>query len=245
MTTIRLHGLLSKKFGSIIKLYLGNLNHVISAIDSIKQDFRKKINELSIEGFNYFIQKDPVDSNVIHVMPYVVGAGRVAMIVAIVIIMVVAIILTAGAASAGVGAFAAAAGSTSAAAVTAGATMITVAGISMTAVGAASAAMTLFSIAGSMAYSMLTAKAPEAAASVGGAMGGAAMGSIAAGKSYVFSSANNAETQGSTIPLGYGKMKIGSKLINFSIKETPTNVLSQDEFTKNEAYSVFSNYLAS
>ena len=55
MTTVKIYGLLSKEFGTTIKIHLGKINDVLIAIDAVKNGFRKKVNELSRSNFNLFI----------------------------------------------------------------------------------------------------------------------------------------------------------------------------------------------
>ena len=53
MTTITLHGILSKHFGSEFKMNIKKANQVFDAIDCNRPGFIKKLNDLSRKGFNY------------------------------------------------------------------------------------------------------------------------------------------------------------------------------------------------
>lgn len=76
MTTVKLYGLLSKEFGSTIKIHLGKINDVLNAIDAIKTGFRKKINELNSLKFNYCLEIDKKNKT-IHILPAIGGSGKV------------------------------------------------------------------------------------------------------------------------------------------------------------------------
>ena len=232
MTIIKLHGILAKKFGSIIKLYLGNLNQVILAIDSIKPGFRSEIKKLSENGGHYTLQKD--DDSTLHIIPFLCGLGRTLMIIVAVIVIIVVAVATLGA---GLGASALFFGTT------------TVAGVAGVATVGSVMAFLAFQVALGVLISAIMFKPPEVGkmkdpAQAEYVTGGASIGAEAAGKSYVFSNINNAETQGSSIPLGYGRMKIGSKIINVSTRSYPVSYRFEDEVTINQSQSVFSSYLA-
>ena len=72
MTEIKIHGYLSKIFGSSFKLHLGRINDVIRAIDSIRTGFRKKLIELESKGYHYCIENK---NNLINILPAITGSG--------------------------------------------------------------------------------------------------------------------------------------------------------------------------
>lgn len=91
MNTIKFHGLLSKIFGSSFKIYL-NINKfrtIIDAIDCVKSGFRKKLIELHSKGFNYSIEKN---SNEINIIPLIGGASKLVRIIVAIIIIIIAIV---------------------------------------------------------------------------------------------------------------------------------------------------------
>jgi len=90
MTIIKIHGFLSKEFGAKIKMNLGSLNNVISAIDCIRNGFRKRIIELQSQGYNFSIQKI---KNEIHITPLIHGSGKTLMYIIAVVLIVVGVIL--------------------------------------------------------------------------------------------------------------------------------------------------------
>ena len=76
------------------------------------------------------------------------------------------------------------------------------------------------------------------------AVGGASAAIEAAGKSYVFSNNMNTSEQGSSIPIGYGKMKTSSSVIFSSVLNYNTNATYRDEFARGESMVLFSEFLA-
>jgi predicted phage tail protein len=76
------------------------------------------------------------------------------------------------------------------------------------------------------------------------AVGGATAFIESKGKSYIFSNKQNLVSQGSAIPVGYGKMKTSSNLISASIKNYSTSQTTQDEFKLNASSSVLLDYIS-
>ena len=74
MTEVKIHGHLSKIFGSSFKFHLGKINDVIKAIDCIKPNFREKLNELQNNGYIYSLN---VQGNLINIIPVINGSGGV------------------------------------------------------------------------------------------------------------------------------------------------------------------------
>lgn len=91
MTTVKIYGLLSKEFGTTIKIHLGKINDVLIAIDAVKNGFRKKVNELSRGNFNYSIEIDKKNKT-IHIIPTIGGSGKVWKWVVTAILVVAAVV---------------------------------------------------------------------------------------------------------------------------------------------------------
>jgi predicted phage tail protein len=73
MTEVKIHGYLSKIFGkSCIKVHLGRLSDLLSTLDSIIPNFRKKVLELHSKGFLY---EAKICENTIHIIPFIIGSG--------------------------------------------------------------------------------------------------------------------------------------------------------------------------
>ena len=51
--------------------------------------------------------------------------------------------------------------------------------------------------------------------------------------SFVFGSALNTASQGTPVPVGYGRLKVGSKVIQASVKSFPQNQQTQNVLTAN------------
>ena len=75
------------------------------------------------------------------------------------------------------------------------------------------------------------------------AVGGATAYVESKGKSYIFSNKQNLVSQGGSIPVGYGQMKISSHIIHASIKNYSTNQTAQDEFKLFSSSSAFLDYI--
>lgn len=75
------------------------------------------------------------------------------------------------------------------------------------------------------------------------AVGGSTAYVESKGKSYVFSNKQNTVSQGGSIPVGYGQMKVSSNLIHASIKNYSTNQTAQEEFKTFSSSSVFLDYI--
>lgn len=215
MTTIVIHGILGKIFRKKLNLHLGRINDFVNAIDSICNGFRLKMKELGEKGYNYAYEYDE-EKKELNIIPFVGGSGKTVMIIVAVVIIILAIIF----APYTIGAFASLLGSSG----SAGAAIVA-AGGALTFAQAAGVYLvsTLFLTGVSLLIQGLMIdplKTPQAELK---ATGGAVMASSAAGKSYIFSGSRNIATQGTSIPVGYGKMKVGSRLIHLSLKSYSTS----------------------
>ena len=91
MTTVKIYGLLSKEFGTTIKIHLGKINDVLIAIDAVKNGFRKKVNELSKSNFNYSLEIDKKNKT-IHILPIIGGSGKAWKWIVTVVLFVAAVV---------------------------------------------------------------------------------------------------------------------------------------------------------
>ena len=219
---IKIHGFLGKIFGNNFKLHVGNLNLLINAIDSVKPGFRQKLKELNNEGFHYctFFDKK---TNEMHIFPSIMGSGKTMTIIIGIILVVVAIVLavvTFGAALASLSALAGVVPSTVAGGFAA-LTTLQVIGLTLSAM-AFSAGVSLI-----VQGAMMTSRSEKSSAS---AVGGNAGRMSGGGKSYLFNSAGNKGLQGVKIPVGYGRARIGSKIIAVATKNYSTTVRASNEF---------------
>lgn len=101
---------------------------------------------------------------------------------------------------------------------------------------------TAFSLGVSFLISSLqkTAAPPQQTIAVGGAT---AM-LEARGKSFIFSNSQNTAKQGSSIPIGYGKFKVSSSVIEINIKNYNSNITNVIEFTEFQQSSFISDFIA-
>jgi hypothetical protein len=218
MTNIYIHGILSKYFGYLFKINVNNALSAIKAIDANREGFIKKIFDLSSNDCNYCLV---IDGQFINDSNQFIERRKINRI------DIVPCINGSG------GAIVAAIGGAAFAGSTAG--IITTFLVN----AALSAAI---SLATSYISNMINKQAAPPQQSI--AVGGAASVIEAKGKSYIFNNYENVISQGAAIPVGYGKMKIGSKLINFNLKNYPTSVTFLTEIENNQNYSIFSNYLS-
>lgn len=201
MTEVKIHGILSKIFGSSFKFHLGKVNDVVKAIDCIKPNFREKLNELQNNGYIYSLQ---VKGNIINIIPVINGSGGVGRFFAkvlSVVLVVVGIVLLFVPGFQGLG------------------VQLIMSGIQL----------------GMAAFFPPKIKFSDRSSSVGGAT----FANEATGKSYIFSNVNNLASQGSLIKIGYGKLLIGSDIIQVSIKnyKTSQTFAQENYFTYSEPES--------
>lgn len=187
---VKIHGLLASFFGDVVKINISNINNIINAIDCIKSGFRKKMKELLEKGYNYDLVYDKENENCIHIIPLISGSGRVAMYIIGAILIVIAVV------------------------------MMFVPGLQP-----ASGALltfvvtTLFSTGVSLIITAATLpKTPQAETRQSYQnIGGSVLTKGVDGQSFIFSNEYNSGSQGSAIPLGYGKLKIGSRILQSTI----------------------------
>ena len=249
MTEIILHGILAKKFKKKVKVFLGRMSDLVNCLDSILPNFRKTILDLNSKGHQYcFERKD----GKIHILPVFCGSGKIAKIIAIVVLVIIIIvcIVVLGPVMAGAYAGAAAAGGTgagvaaAAGVVTAGS--LSAAGAAAVGAGAISAAALNAAVIGlslsvSLLFSIATMKI-QPTKDVAKALSVASGGTVATittsnSKSYTFANKENIAKQGISVPIGYGRKKIPSRIIQIGIKNYRVNSTFENE-SKNQ-----SNYL--
>jgi predicted phage tail protein len=112
----------------------------------------------------------------------------------------------------------------------------------------ASAAMSAFfsigiSLVLNFLISLFTKKNTETPAQFIG-VGGQTFSVEARGKSYIFSNQENVTSQGVKVPIGYGKLKIPSVVIEAGIKNYNTAITETNEFTQIENLIIFSDYIS-
>jgi len=231
MTKIYLHGILKKEYQEFFCLNLKNAADLIDAIDCNRQGFKARIVELQNKYFFYdiIVNKKRIKSlqdltekpKRIDLVPAIAGSGPfIAGIVSAVASVGKAVFTAVKAVGAAIGQGFQAIGQ----------------GISNTfGAGAAGGA------GGAGATAGAAAKTGGIFANVAKSVGLAAVASLLAPKpdlglpaqqevsamanaytqSYIFSSKNNLAQQGSFLPIGYGRLKVGSAVVQTSIKSFP------------------------
>ena len=209
MTKVHLYGILGKVFGNFFEFKINNGFSALKAIDANREGFFKKIKELSLSGVHYqiIINGEIVDNENKLIEKRCVKD-----------IYVIPIIYGSGEA------------------VAQGLNLVITEGAkagALTATGqmVAFAVNTAISIGISLAVALLTAGTSiQGSTPQPQGVGGASAAVEARGKSFVFSNVENVASQGDPIPIGYGKVKCGSKIIYGSTKSYPTNISNTDEF---------------
>jgi len=222
MTKIYIKGILAKKFGSFFEGFVKDAYSAIRLIDANKNGFLKSLLNLNNENVFYAII---CDGKLIETENQFLEKRKIQTI------NIVPIIVGSGAAVA-----IALNLVTSAGALTLAGTIV--AGVVNAVIG------TVISLGISFLMNAINKQANPQIAQQRVAVGGGVSTIESKGRSYIFSNKQNLTSQGSAIPVGYGKMKISSSLIHASVKSYPTNQTAQDEFKIYSSSSVFLDFLA-
>lgn len=222
MTTVILHGLLGKKFGKKVKVHLGKLADFAIAVDSIKEGFRSFLLKLNDNNQGYCVHFEKNGAE-IHVLPSIGGSGKTLLTIIAVILIVIAIVVAFLILGPGVAAF--------------GALLTgTAAGVTGAAAVALGAAAIAFSVGVNLLITALRMPSgPGSRDATGQAMidkGGGTSSTDANAKSFIFDNLQNVSSQGDSLPIGYGRMKISSHIIQVSKK-----AYQLSEYFKDQALS--------
>ena len=209
MTNVYLHGELRNLFGECFSLNINSPKEVFSAINANKKTFANTVKKLATKGILYrividgevltnskeiYIEKAPEE---MHIVPVIWGAGKNAGGILMLAAGVALIAATGGLASIGIAGFSslgagAAAGSTAAAV-----------GTTLSALGAGLAIQGVMSL-------LFPQPKPDFNQEV-----------AAGGKSYLFGNKPNNASQGQAVPVGYGRLLIGSSQISAATNHYP------------------------
>ena len=209
MTTINLHGLLAQEYQKQFVLKVGKAKDVVRAINCNRKGFLRRVNELQKEGMYYNIIVNGGEQQ---------GVGSVAKnIKQIDVVPVIA-----GAFTALIGAIAGAFG---------GGAVATLAATAVVGAGTAMIAKALMpkpekqpDVGGTIATDMSSASAQSEPVT---------FQSRAATASMMFNNTTNVATQGAPVPIGYGRLKVGSAVIQATIKSFPMSHKTADAFLQN------------
>lgn len=233
MTVVRFHGLLAKKFGSQIKLHLGNLNFLCSAIDSIKIGFINFIKEKE-KNCQFFLISKKLNEKIIDIYPALIGSGNTFAYLFLATLF-------------GIGGF----GIIYAFGWHKSPTFWKIIGYTLQVVGfvlsfwnplIGFAISTLGGIAVGYGNYLEAMQALEKMRAKQQKLSGGGDARIVDvyGKAYIFNRTINLATQGSQISIVYGKLKLGSKLISINVKSTNSNLAFDGEpWNSNEAAEIY------
>lgn len=202
MTDIFLHGKLGQQYGKKFKFSICRPKDVFRAIETIHEGFSKTVAEYAQKGLQYSII---VDGDTVSNEKEFSAKKNIKKI------DIVPVVYGAGVAALAVGAVALVAG--------------IAAGGTATLIG--SLLITVAFSAISFGLQSLLAKPPKANAV---SQAASTATTSATSKSFLFSNRENIAGQGSPVPLGYGRLRIGSAVVQENIKSYPNSVSTFDEF---------------
>lgn len=212
MTTINLHGILKFEFGEKFEMKLRKPKEFIDAISCNKARFRKRLCELSNEGLNFAIIVN--SKNIKNLTAEELERPPKQIDVVPAIIGQGVVVAAVGAVALGVGI----AGSLGAIAMSA-----TIASIFVGAgVGLISAGV----------QSMIARKSGGPSVQTPDQVVGTAS---SIDQSFAFNTQTNLATQGSVVPVGYGRLRVGSLIIQTTVKSYPMNIRFNSVKTSNYA----------
>lgn len=210
MTNIKLHGILAKEFCESTKLELAKASDVVRGIDANRPNFQNRISQLAAQGMHYTIIVDGIkitDPKALTVMnkPKQID--------------LVPVVCGSGPTAASIGytvlaAFGATGGATSAGAL--------VGGYAVAAYAIGFVALTAVSVG----LQLLLAPDPDGPEPISAT-------TRALDESFTFSNKVNLANQGSPVPVGYGRLKVGSQVIQFCVKSFPQSQNSLDAMLSN------------
>lgn len=202
MTKVFIHGRLGKEFGEYFELYLSRPKDVLLAIDANCEGFQKRMVDLGKSGAQYSLI---VDDQAIDSVESFIGKKKIKEIHIVPTLYGSGV----GALAVGIGVVAAAGAYAAAAA------------------GYAIVASILVAVAlAAISYGVQTLLTKPPSGNLVGQTGETS----ATSKSYLFSNRENITQQGGPVPLGYGRLRLGSSVIQQSIKNYPNSISTFNEF---------------
>ena len=209
MTEVVLHGIIRKEFGESFRLNISSMKEVFQAIDANRPGFRKKMSDLSQQGMHYALI---IDGKKIKTLSQIKKFSSVKKIDVVPAIIgsgpVAAAIAVSAAASIGTGLLGAAfaAGTIGAGTFIAGSLAIGI---------------------GSMLLMNLLAPKPPEPPSI-------ETTTRALTESFTFSNKANLANQGIPVPVGYGRLMVGTSVIQFSTKNFPQSYKPSQAFRQGQ-----------
>lgn len=204
MTIINIHGILANEFKPMISLAINKPKEVIDAICSNFPLFRNRVNELSQQGIHYSIIVDGESVSQLEQMNINKKPEQIDLVPTI--------------CGSGGGAAFAIGGGIVAAAGTGSAAILSTAIIGSLTVGQLLTGVGMMMV--SIGLQMMMAPKPD--------MQRPESTVSAAKQSFMIGSKANLVEQGSPVPVGYGRLRIGSSIIQTTVKSYPQNYKSTD-----------------
>ncbi len=207
MTKVFVHGKLGKEFGTCFSFSISKPKDAISAINANHDGFEKRMIDMARGGAQYTLI---ADDQIIGTVSDFVGKRKIKEI------HIVPTIFGAGAIAAIVG----------------GALIAVVAYAAEAFIGEVIASILVAVAFAAISYGVqsLLAKPPSQNTPGGGNPSTAYGSTSATSRSFLFSNKENITQQGNPVPLGYGRLRIGSAVIQQSIKNYPNSLSTFDEF---------------
>jgi predicted phage tail protein len=198
MTTINLHGILAHEFGNSFLMHIKKPKQVVDAIDANKRLFKKRILELSEQGIHYAILVDGQNIN---------SSEQLELKKENMTIDVVPMVC-----GSGFVALVGAIGGAIAAGATAGSFAAVFGGFLASQLGSALIGGVLNMVVGTLIQQALAPsdKPQRTESTVSGAK-----------ESFIFSSKANLTQQGNPVPVGYGRLRVGSSVVQSTVKSYP------------------------
>jgi len=209
MTSIILHGILAKEFQPSFRMEIRKAANVVKAIDANRPSFNKRIFDLAKEGLNYTIIVDGRKITELEELNAQKEPQEIHLVPLIVGAGGVALV---------------------SAVIVAGGGTIGAAGLVGGAAFAAGLINAVVLTAVSVGLQMLLAPKPDAGPPISAA-------TKALSESFSFSNKANVASQGTPVPVGYGRLKVGSQLIQMSIKSYPQELESTIAMKQNSYVS--------
>jgi len=207
MTTINLHGILKFEFGESFEMKIRKPKEIVDAITCNKPRFRKRFCELSEQGLNFAIIIN--NKNIKNLTTEELERPPKQVDIVPAIMGKGAVIAAVGAVALSVGVFGSL-GATAAAIWT---------GIGIGLISAGVQAMIAKKAGGP------SVATPDAAVGTASSID----------QSFAFNTQTNLATQGTAVPVGYGRLRVGSSLIQSTVKSYPMNIKFTSVKTSNYA----------
>lgn len=208
MTTVFLHGYLGQKYGRKHTFSLAKPRDAFNALDCQFEGFSKELIELGKKGSQYGLIVDDKE---------LYSEDEFSLLSKMKVVHIVPVIFGAG----------------PVAAIVIGVVAL-IGAFTASAAGYALIASVLVAVAFSaISYGVqaLLTKPPQYNAISQSGAAASTAATAATSKSFLFSNRENVASQGNPVPLGYGRLRVGSVIIQENVKSYPNSISTFDEFS--------------